>query len=121
VTPTEAEAETTELDKSYPANFLDCRDLRHPWRAVGYYHAGGYIIRVLICPRCDTTRRDRWSADGSRYPPTYTYPDGYRIGGGGVAMYEVRQEVLSRVTVYETEDQMNAELFKPRRRTRKGA
>jgi hypothetical protein len=121
VTTTTDETERTELDSSYPQTFLECRDIRHPWQIVGYYHQGGEIVRTLTCPRCGTDRRDYWSPGGMRRRNVYSYADGYRIGDGGVSMFEVRQEVLHRVTVYENEDDMNASLFKPRRRAKKGA
>lgn len=106
----------TELDASYPEKFLDCRDLRHPWQRVGSYHLSGDIIRVLHCPRCGTDRRDKWAPSGYRRPSTYDYPDGYRIGDGGASALDVRQEVLRRFVVYESEDDMNAALLKSRRR-----
>jgi hypothetical protein len=117
-----SEPAPTELDASYPDKYLTCRDIRHHWQVVGYYHANGEIVRTVTCRNCGTDRRDYWSPGGMRRRNVYSYPDDYRIGDGGVSMFEVRQEVLSRVTVYETEDQMNASLFKPRRRAaKKGA
>lgn len=124
VTATPTDDERVELDADYPQQFLDCRDLRHPWKTVGFYHQGGDIVRSLMCPQCNSSAYDTWSPGANRRKPRrYDYADGYRIGGGArVSMQEVREEVLNRVTVYDTVEDMNAALFKPRRgRARKGA
>ena len=124
VTTTQTDDERTGLDGSYPQQFLDCRDLRHPWKVVGFYHQGGDVIRSLMCPQCGSDAYDTWSPGATcRRARRYKYAEGYRIGGGGISMQEVREEVLNRVRVFDSEEAMNAELFKPRRRARatKGA
>jgi len=105
--------DVAQLDETYPDKFLTCRDLRHSWQRLGFYHAGGEIVRVLICQRCDVERRDYWSPRGYRNRAAYSYPDGYKLGGG-VDQQAIREAVLDRVTVHDTEESMNAALFKGR-------
>jgi hypothetical protein len=102
---------------SYDDTFLECRDLRHHWTAQGVYQQGSEILRQLVCAQCGTERTDVWSPDGRvRYGGHYRYADGYHIGAGGVSQAMVRHEVVNRVTVYATKDEMLAALF-----TKKGA
>lgn len=109
--------EVTELDRTYPDRFLDCRALQHRWKVVGYYHAHGEVVRSLMCERCNTDRKDRWSPGGVRLGSSYEYADGYSIHGGGrVSAYEVRHEVLRRVTIYDSPEAMQEALFTPGRR-----
>lgn len=110
----------TQLDSDYPDKFLECRSLAHRWRQIGFYHANGEVVRALMCERCGTDRHDYWSRSGARLRNSYSYSDGYSIGNGGVSRWEVRQEVLSRVTVYDSAEAMNAALLGGRR-SRKGA
>jgi len=113
--------ERTELDASYPDKFLECRALQHRWRVVGYYHANGEIIRSVTCERCTTDRHDRWTPGGSRLGSTYEHAEGYLIHTGDTAIraYEVRHEVLNRVTVYDSAEALNAAILagKPRKRS----
>ena len=83
----------------------------------GFFEANGEVIRALVCERCTTDRHDRWSRNGYRYGSTYNHPDGYRIGNGGASAWEVRQEVLTRVTVYASAEAMNAAIFGARNGT----
>lgn len=108
---TETESEYAVLDANYPDQFLQCRSLQHRWRLLGFFRANGEVIRALVCERCKMDRHDRWSPTGYRYGSTYTQPDGYRIGDGGASAWEVRQEVLNRVTVYESAAAMNDAIF----------
>lgn len=117
VTPTD---DGTELDSSYPDRFLECRSLQHHWKLIGYYHALGEIVRALMCERCGTDRHDYWSPGGARLRNTYTYTDGYSIGNGGASKWEVRQEVLNRVTVYDSPEAMHDALFGGRKRKSTG-
>jgi len=104
-----------ELDSDYPDKFLECRSLQHHWKVIGYYHAMGEIVRALMCERCGTDRHDYWSPSGVRLRNTYSYTDGYSIGNGGASKWEVRQEVLNRVTVYDSPDAMHAALMSGRK------
>jgi len=115
--------ERTELDASYPDTFLACRALQHRWVVIGYYHANGEIIRSVTCERCHTDRHDRWSKSGSmRLGSSYDYAEGYAIHAGeAIRAYEVREEVLKRVTVYDSQDAMNDAIFGGRSKRAKGA
>lgn len=105
--------------QQYDDTFLLCRDLRHAWATQGFYKAGRDLRRRLVCERCGTERTDIWSATGeTRLGNAYRYPDGFKIGRG-ITWALVRQEVVSRVTIYENEEQMlNALFSKPRARKR---
>lgn len=113
----EAEEDPVVALQSYDDAFLECRDLRHAWVTQGAYRAGTEVRRRLACSRCGTERTDHWSpTGGERYGNSYRYVDGYRVVHGATAAL-VRQEVMNRVTVYETEEQMlNALFAKPRRK-----
>jgi hypothetical protein len=109
------QSESADLDADYPDHFLDCRDLRHAWARLGTYHAGGEIVRVLICQRCDCTARDYWSPRGYRLRGrSYEYPEGYLIQGGP-SLQDIRATILDRSTVYDTEAAMHAALKLPSR------
>lgn len=110
-----------ELDSDYPENYLQCRSLQHRWGLIGYYHAGGEIVRSLMCERCGMDRHDFWSPGGVRLRNTYTQPSGYRITNGGASKHEVRREVLNRVTVYDNEDLMHAALMSGRGKSKSKA
>jgi hypothetical protein len=106
-------ADAVELDADYPMEFLDCREERHWWLKLGRYHANGEIVTVRICKRCDMERRDYWSPRGYRLRPSrYTQPDGYKISGGATAQ-AIREAVLERTTVFDTEAAMHAALNVP--------
>lgn len=107
------------IGKDYSDTFLECRVDRHRWKVIGFYHADGNVVRSSMCERCGCDRRQRWTPGGSIIGNSYDYPDGYRIMGG-VSPWEVRVEVMSRVTVYDSADAMHDALFggsKANRRT----
>ena len=86
---------------------MECRNLGHVWRILGYYRDGDAVLRRLGCARCDTERADRWRRDGLRLSARYTYADGYRRGPGeGIKPFEVRAEMIRRATVYRNESEM---------------
>lgn len=100
-----------------PQEYLDCRDLRHPWRVQGLFYVGPEIHRRLVCPRCKTVATDRWTPRGERIARQYTYPKGYEAKGVRIRPIDVRKEVLShRAEVFQTEDEMKASLFGGRRK-----
>jgi len=104
------------LDGSYPDTYLDCRTIQHDWHRIGCYHAYGELVRVLHCNRCGTDRHDHWSASGHRMrAATYDYPDDYKLSGGP-ALWEVRRESISRMTIYESADALNAAILGGRKR-----
>lgn len=107
------DGERTELDASYPDHFLECRALQHRWKVLGYYHANGEVIRSVTCERCGTDRHDRWTPGGSRLGSSYDHAEGYLVHTGDTAVrgYEVRHEVLNRVTVYDSQEALNAAIF----------
>lgn len=97
----------------YEEVYLECRDLRHPWAVQGYFSEAGQIKRRLSCGRCGTTRTDIWDPSGGRIGGRYQYPEGYtQKGVGQIAPVEIRREVLSRVKVYASEENMVQSLFK---------
>jgi hypothetical protein len=101
------------LLRGYDEVFLDCRDLRHQWAVDGYYRTPeGQVHRDLTCGRCGTERTDRWDrASGDRLPSHYRYVGGYKVDsfdGERVGPNDVRLEVLRRVKVYASEEQMLA-------------
>lgn len=96
--------------KAYDDTYLTCRDLRHVWQLVGYYRSpGGIVRRLLDCQRCGTQRADRWRPNGEREASSYSYADAYQIESG-FDTYEVRKEVMSRATIYQSEAAMIAAL-----------
>lgn len=110
---------TKETLTELPQEFLDCRDLRHPWKVQGLFYVGPEIHRRLVCPRCKTVATDRWTPRGERIARQYHYPKGYEAKGVRIRPIDVRKEVLAhRVDVYETEDDMKASLFGGGRRKR---
>lgn len=104
------------------AEYLECRDLRHPWSIVGSFYATvngrKEVHRKLVCARCGTEATDRWSPRGNRINRVYKYAEGYQVEGVRIKPVDVRREVLNRVTVFATEDEMVAGLFSGRRKKR---
>jgi hypothetical protein len=102
----------------YDDAFLECRDLRHPWRVIGYYSQAGEARRTVECQRCGTQRVDRWSLDGRvRLAAYYRYAADYRIGEG-ITLAAVRHEVINRVTLFASEAEMIDATTPTRRRRR---
>lgn len=109
--------DVVELLHNYDKKWLDCRDLRHTWKLLGYYRANNQdVFRTLRCERCECEATDHWTASGYRWPRRYEYPDGYQLKGSRVAAVEVRVEVLSRATIFESQDQMIQSVMKRRGR-----
>lgn len=105
-------AEIKEQIHSLDDDFLDCRDLRHSWVRVGKpYRDGRFIKRRLQCSRCETFGIDVWTGAAKRIRRHYEYADGYIVKGGGVKPQYVRDEFLSRVDVYASEDDMMESMF----------
>ena len=103
----------------YDDTHLECRDLRHAWKVIGYYREDGEIRRQLQCMRCETYGTDRWTAKAERKHRRYAYAEGYLIQHGRkLKPIDFRREVLSRVQVFENEEQMMASLFSSRERRR---
>lgn len=99
-------AQDEELLADYNGTFLECRDLMHSWRTLGYYRSGGWgsTHRTLICTRCGMERDDDW--DGVLVRHRYQQPDNYKIDGVRVTKADIRHEQLRRATVYDTKDEM---------------
>lgn len=93
---------------SYPDRFLTCRDFRHAWELVGYWHEGGRINRRLACIRCGMERHDTWSPSGLSTSRSYDAPDNYYWTGEKLRGVDIRHEVMRRAKVYETADDMLA-------------
>lgn len=116
-----ATSESEGLSPKYPDNFLTCRELHHSWERIGFYHADGEIVRALMCTRCRADRHDYWSPGGRILRRRYDYPEGYSLSTGGrISAWSVRQEVLSRVTVYDSPDAMHDALFGPKAKAKRG-
>lgn len=101
---------------------LQCRDLRHPWSVVGLFyvkiHGKQEIHRRLVCSRCGTEATDRWTPGGGRINRQYKYVEGYEAKGLRIKPKDVRREVLNRVDVYESEEDMLGALFRGGRKKR---
>ena len=82
--------------KGLHSDYLDCRDLRHPFGIVGYFRDNGHVCRRLECPRCGMVAVDSWYASGVREARRYYPPDGYYLSGSGVTAQDVRLEVMRR-------------------------
>lgn len=107
----EALADPTKALKSLDDEYVQCRDLRHPWEVVGYYRADGGVRRRLKCPRCGTQRIDEWTKSGHRMGTRYEYAPGYQLKGtGGASNEQIRVEVLRRVRVFANENALLQEL-----------
>lgn len=103
--------------------FLECRDLRHPWRSLGMFYATvngrREVHRKLVCERCGTEATDRWSPKGMRIVRAYKYAPGYEAHVGiRIKPVDVRREVLNRLPVFGSEEEMLASLFRGGRRKR---
>jgi hypothetical protein len=107
--------------KGYDDTYLDCRDLRHVWRSVGYWREpDGIVARLLRCQRCETERTDRWDRTSfDRHPSRYHYAKGYEIamadGQQRTDAHDVRAEAVRRATVYANESSMLDSLMKGRK------
>lgn len=101
--------------------FLECRDLRHHWSAVGMFWVGAEVHRKLVCERCDTVATDVWSKKGERIQRAYKYPPGYQVKGIRITPIDIRREVLTRVKVYDTEEQLMKSLMTRGTKARKRA
>lgn len=104
-----------------PEEFLRCRDLRHAMEPVGAWRRGLEVHRTVACVRCGTERVDVWRLDtGARETAKYKYAEGYQVQGlGQIMSFEVRKEVLGRVKIYESAEDMEQALLgggKPRKR-----
>lgn len=82
-------------------DWLLCRELGHPWKHQSFAKAadGPGFIRVLKCPRCETTRHDRVSHWGHVVGRRYEYPGGYTLKGVsdfGISRSDFRREVMRR-------------------------
>lgn len=100
---------------------LECRDLRHPWSVVGLFYAQGpngrkEVHRRLVCARCGTEATDKWSPKGNRIRREYKYAAGYQSKGIRIKPVDVRREVLQRVTVFGSEEEMLTGLFRGKRK-----
>lgn len=99
----------------YPSEFLTCRDLMHPWTIFAWYRKDGEVHRVLVCPRCDAERHDRWSVNGERIGSSYIHPEGYLIEGG-VDREDVRMAQMRNNTIYASWDAAETALKSRRRK-----
>jgi hypothetical protein len=106
---------------TYDETFLECRNLGHVWRVLGYFRAPtGNVVRHLRCQRCETIRVDAWAFNGDRLGARYHHADGYLITdvGAPIHAHDVRVEMIKRATIYESEADMLASITTPRPRRR---
>jgi|SRR5215471_7529826 len=99
--------------ESYDETYLECRNLGHVWRILGYFRgAAGNVVRHLRCQRCETIRVDRWGLNGDRIGASYHHSEGYLFEGleAPVNAHAVRIEMLHRATIFENEASMLASL-----------
>lgn len=98
--------------RSYDDTYLQCRNLGHRWRVLGFFKApDGVTCRSLQCDECDTKRTDYWdSRTGERFQGRYNYAAGYHLSADGDYAHasDVRIEVMRRATVYANESAMLA-------------
>jgi hypothetical protein len=98
--------------RSKPDVYLDCRDLRHAWNRIGFFHFSGTrgqgTCRKAVCARCGTCRHSYYDDDGSLLFTEYDYPDHYLlVGSGRVSTSDVRSEAMRRHRVYATEESLS--------------
>lgn len=115
ISRTEKKAATEALHETSD-EFLECRDLHHPWEVVGCYYVGNEVHRKLFCRRCETEATDRWTGRGERIRRGYKYPEGYKTKGIRITPLLVRREVLQRVEVYRDEEALLNSLMTPKRK-----
>jgi len=109
-----------EALSAYDEGYLECRNLGHPWRVIGYFRgASGLVLRHVRCQRCETVRIDKWALNGDRIGSTYHHAEGYLMPGlgGAVNPHDVRVEVIKRAVVFASEGEMLAAVTarRPRR------
>lgn len=106
-----------------PEDFLRCRDLRHAMEPLGAFRRGMEVHRTVICVRCNTERTDVWRIDtGARERAQYKYSKGYQVQGlGPIQAFEIRREVMDRVTIFETQEDMLQAVFRRQARAKKKA
>src|SRR5215471_13408803 len=80
--------------ESYDETYLECRNLGHVWRILGYF------------------RGARWGLNGDRIGASYHHSEGYLFEGleAPVNAHAVRIEMLHRATIFENEASMLASL-----------
>lgn len=111
-TVSELKAAHRERLQGYSDTFLMCRDLRHAWDPPSaLWREGRRVCRRIECGRCGTQRIDRWTPSGLREQPSYIYPDNYRMQGDVYPTNEIRLEVMSRLSIFDSEDTMIESAF----------
>lgn len=102
---------TEEVEiRQYDSTYLECRDMMHAWKTVGYYNAGSCVERLLVCQRCRMQALDFLDQNGVKVRSRrYLYPDDYQVEGG-YEKSDVRAERLRRTKVYASEATMRAAL-----------
>lgn len=83
--------------------FLSCREINHPWVELDTDHVREYYpkpsfgwLRVFLCPRCETERRDIIDTYGEVTSRSYNYPDGYQLEKWTPAKAPFRKEIARR-------------------------
>lgn len=91
-TDEEAATRLSEALKDLPDNWVMCRDVKHAWSVEEDFHVSlhkGSVIqeiqRILVCLRCGTKRRERYTPTKifglHKVGNAYEYPDNYQIHG----------------------------------------
>lgn len=110
-TVSETKTQHAERLRTYNETFLICRDLRHAWEPSALWRDKGKVKRRLSCDRCGTQRVDCWTRWGEREAPRYIYPDAYQLKGDVYAAKEIRVEMMSRLSVFDSEETMIESVF----------
>lgn len=89
--------------KRLDEGFLACRDLGHAWseleresvRAIYAKTSFGWL-RVFVCERCTTERKQIIDTYGEVTSNSYVYPDGYQLEEWTPAKAPFRREIARR-------------------------
>lgn len=100
--------------KSKPDHYLECREMRHAYTRIGYFHWNDKgmraICRIGVCQRCGTVRLGYFYASGKLMDSRYEYPDHYLlIGDGKITQADVILESMRRVGIAADRDSVVAD------------
>lgn len=70
--------------RAIKAEFIDCRNYQHSWKAHDVEVDGKVYVESTICTRCHTVRKRRIHKHTGELIPgsSYHYPEGYQVAGG---------------------------------------
>lgn len=74
--------------------YIECRDLKHPWRGFKAREAGAGFQRTLRCARCGAEKDQELNRRGHViYTSSVRYPEGYLLKGQGAMSSDARDEL----------------------------